>query len=284
MNPSLRSNTPRWPIAQMCVLILIHLGALALFVPGVFSWSGVGIAFCLYWVTGAWGVTLCFHRLLTHRSLRVWPFAEYLLAILGTLAFQGGPIEWVAIHRAHHAHSDRDGDPHDIRLGLSWAHLRWMMSPNASVPSVPEQHRLAADLYAKPFYRVLQHLHVPLQLGLAAILWHFGGLSWVILGICVRLVVTYHITWLVNSAAHHSGYRTFKTADNSTNNWFVGLLAWGEGWHNNHHAFPFSARHGLRWFELDITWLLIRLLAALRIAYDIKLPTREMIRRLQYSP
>ena len=105
-------------------------------------------------------------------------------------------------------------------------------------------------------------------------------MPWLIWGIFVRCVVTYHITWLVNSAAHMTGYQTFRTGDKSTNNWWVALLAWGEGWHNNHHAFPFSARHGLRWFEVDATWMTIKVLAWLKLARDIKLPTPAMVARL----
>jgi stearoyl-CoA desaturase (delta-9 desaturase) len=111
------------------------------------------------------------------------------------------------------------------------------------------------------------------------VLFALGGWPLVIWGIFVRVVVTYHVTWFVNSAAHHSGYRTFRTGDRSTNNWWVALLTWGEGWHNNHHAFPFSARHGLRRFEIDVTWYSIRLLAMLRLARNIKLPTAAMMAR-----
>jgi stearoyl-CoA desaturase (delta-9 desaturase) len=115
---------------------------------------------------------------------------------------------------------------------------------------------------------------------LAAALFALGGWSWVVWGIFVRLALVYQFTWLVNSAAHTVGYRSFKTDDRSTNCWWVALLGWGEGWHNNHHAFPFSARHGLRWFELDTTWIAIRVLGALRLAREIRLPTPAMIARL----
>ena len=149
------------------------------------------------------------------------------------------------------------------------------------MPTEEELVRYAPDLCAEPFYRALTYLHGPLQLALAAVLFVLGGWPFVIWGIFVRLVVSYHATWLVNSAAHSLGYRTYETGDRSTNCWWVALISWGEGWHNNHHAFPFSARHGLRWFEFDPTWGIIKLLAWLRLAQRVKVPMKTAMRRLQ---
>jgi fatty-acid desaturase len=139
-------------------------------------------------------------------------------------------------------------------------------------------------LTAIPYYVFLEHNQLQLQAALAFILFATGGWSWIVWGIFVRSVVVYHITWLVNSASHATGYRTYRTADRSTNCWWLALLGWGEGWHNNHHAFPSSARHGLRWYELDVTWITIRILAFAQLARDIKLPTPEMRRRLRLTP
>jgi fatty-acid desaturase len=258
----------------------VHLGALCALIPGTFSWGPVALAVALYYVTGAWGICLGYHRVLTHRSLAVPRPVEGQLAILGVLALQGGPIDWIATHRKHHAHTDADGDPHDIHRGFWWSHMQWLYRPNAARLSAAEMARLAPDLVSSPFYRFLQNSHVLWTLGLAVILFALGGWPFVIWGIFVRAVVTYHITWLVNSAAHFSGYQSYRTGDRSTNNWWVALLAWGEGWHNNHHAFPFSARHGLRWFEFDATWVTIKVLAWLRIASDVKLPSAAMLARL----
>jgi sn-1 stearoyl-lipid 9-desaturase len=265
-------------------LLVIHLGALAAVIPGTFSWQAVIVAVVLYYVTGGLGVSLCFHRILTHRSLHCPRWLEYSLAVLGTLALQGGPISWIATHRAHHANADREGDPHNIRKGLTWAHIQWLFWYNESRPSTPEKRRLAPELYAQPFYRFLDRSQLLLQGLLGVVLFAAGGWSWVVWGVFVRIVVTYHATWLVNSAAHHSGYRTYRTGDNSTNNWWVGLLSWGEGWHNNHHAFPFSARHGLRWFEVDLTWYVIGALAKLGLARKVRLPTAAMMSRLATRP
>ena len=262
-------------------LIGIHIGALAAFWPGFFSWSALAAAGVVSYATVALGISLCFHRILTHRSLRLLKPIEYLFAIFGTLALQADPIRWVSVHRKHHAHADHEGDPHSIADGFKWAHMDWIYRHNIALPSDEEMRHFAPDLYAEPFYRALQYLNIPLQVALALGLFAFGGWSWVIWGIFVRLAVSYHTTWLVNSAAHMLGYRTFATPDQSTNCWWVALISWGEGWHNNHHAFPFSARHGLRWFEVDLTWWHVRVLAFLRLADRVKVPTKAMQQRLR---
>jgi len=260
-------------------LAIIHLGALGVFVPAFFSWSGVGLGIALYVLTGM-GVTLGYHRLHTHRSFSVPRFVEYVLAIAGALSLQGGPIEWVAQHRAHHANTDRDGDPHDSHRGMPWAHIEWLFRRNKDRVAPADRPRWAADLCKDPFYRALDKYHVWCTVVLGFVLFAFGGWSWLVWALFARLVFTYHCTWLVNSASHAVGYQTFRTGDRSTNNWWVAILTFGEGWHNNHHAFPFSARHGLRWFEFDPTYWTIKMLAWVRLARNIKLPTREMKVRL----
>ena len=182
-------------------------------------------------------------------------YLEPVIAIIGVLALQGGPIEWIATHRAHHAHTDTKGDPHDIHQGGWWSHMAWLYRHNDARLTKEQQTRLAPDLAGSKFYQFLEKTYVLWQVALGLALLAIGGWSWLIWGIFVRCVVVYHITWLVNSAA-------------------------GEGWHNNHHAFPSSARHGLRWFEIDLTWMTIKVLSWLRLARDIKLPTPAMIARL----
>ncbi len=264
-------------------LALIHIGALAAFVPALFRLSDLAVAAIIAYLTGALGITLCYHRVLTHRSLRLRKPLEYLFAVFGTLALQGDPIRWVAIHRKHHAHADQDDDPHNIHLGFRWAHVDWLYRQNLALPSDDEVARYAPDLYADPFYRALQHLGAPLQIALAVALFFLGGWSWVVWGVFVRLVFCYHSTWFVNSAAHMLGYRSYRTTDRSTNCWWVAALSFGEGWHNNHHAFPFSARHGLRWFEIDMTWWHVKALTFLRLADRVRLPTALMRQRLAYA-
>jgi len=269
-----------WPVG--IGLAVIHIGALGVFLPAFFSWSAVAVAIGLYVLTGM-GITLAYHRLLTHRSLSVPRPVEYALAIIGVLALQGGPIEWVAQHRAHHANTDRDGDPHDSHKGMPWAHIEWLFRTNKDRVAPEDRPRWAADLIKDPFYRAVERYNVLITVLLGVILLLIGGWSWVVWGVFARLVFTYHCTWLVNSASHAVGYQTYRTGDRSTNNWWVALLTFGEGWHNNHHAFPFSARHGLRWFEFDPTYWTIKAMAWLRLARNVKLPTREMMERLRLS-
>ena len=269
-------NWPTWS-----GLALIHVAALAALLPGTFSWSAVAVAIAIYYLTGGIGISLGYHRLLTHRSLRVPRWLERFIALLGTLALQGGPIEWVSTHRIHHAHTDTEEDPHDAHRGLLWTHVDWLYRPNKNRPNPTEQQRYAKDLWDDPFYQFLGKFHVPLQIALGVALFLAGGWSWLIWGIFVRLSVLYHVTWFVNSAAHRFGYQTYQTGDKSTNCWWVGLLTWGEGWHNNHHAFPFSARHGMRWYEFDPTWVVIKVLRIFGLARDVKVPTPAMKEKLQ---
>jgi stearoyl-CoA desaturase (delta-9 desaturase) len=251
----------------------LHVGAL--FAPWTFTWTGLGIFLLLYWATGSIGICLTYHRLLTHRGLRVPKLLEYFGTTLGTMASEGGAINWVGFHRRHHAQSDRPGlDPHTPRDGFWWSHMGWILCDiGMSYPDM--QQRFAPELLADPVHRVLNRLHIVpnILVGLALFAW--GGWPLVVWGVFLRVVVGLHITWLVNSATHVWGYRTWRTNDDSRNLWWVGLLAWGEGWHNNHHAFQRSARHGLAWWEFDATWLLIRALAALGLARDIQLLPRN---------
>jgi stearoyl-CoA desaturase (delta-9 desaturase) len=262
---------------------LIHVGALAAFLPALFQWSSVFAMIALCVTTSGFGISLCFHRSLTHRGLRLVKPLEYAAAFLGTLALQGGPITWVATHRAHHAATDREGDPHGADRGFFWSHCEWLLRRNTAVPNEAARPRLVPELAQDPFYQFLDHNNVQLQIALGLALFAIGGFSLLVWGIFVRLVLMYHTTWLVNSASHMFGYRTYKTNDLSRNNWWVALLSWGEGWHNNHHAFQFSARLGLRWFEVDVIWWLIRALAFLRLVRDIKVPSLEMRQRLNVS-
>jgi fatty-acid desaturase len=276
-NPKPQRPARDYPIA--IGLAVIHLGALGIFVPALFSWSAVVVAVALYIVTGM-GITLAYHRLLTHRSLVVAKPVEYALTLIGILALQGGPIEWVAQHRAHHANTDRDGDPHDSHRGMPWAHFEWLFRTNKDRVTPQERARWAPDLIKDPFYRLADKYNLLITIALGLVLLALGGWSWVVWGVFARLVFTYHCTWLVNSASHAVGYQSFRTGDRSTNNWWVAILTFGEGWHNNHHAFPFSARHGMRWFEFDPTYWTIKLMSWLQVARNVKLPTREMMERL----
>jgi fatty-acid desaturase len=259
----------------------LHVGCLL--APFYFSWSAVGIALVLLWVGSGLGITLCYHRLLTHRSFTVPKWLEYALTICGCLNWQGGPIQWVGGHRLHHRDSDQPGDPHSpVVDGFAWSHIMWVLYKDNETYKPAEA---AKDLARDPgLVFINKWFYVP-QFILAGLLFGVGyyvggtnlGLSWVVWGICVRTVVAYHGTWFVNSAAHTWGYRNFETTDGSRNSWWVAALSFGEGWHNNHHAFQRSAAHGLRWYELDVTYMTIRLLSILGLAKNVVLPEPEQL-------
>lgn len=243
----------------------VHIGALVSL--AYFSWTNFAVMFVLYVLTG-FGITVGYHRLLAHRSFRVPRWLERSLVALGAVALQGGPATWVSDHRQHHFHSDQDDDPHDINRGLFFAHMGWIFYLRADEAERRRKRRYARDLARDPYYRWLDRYHYIPGFTLGAVLFLAGGLPLFLWGFCTRLTLLYHSTWLVNSAAHAWGYRCFADAKGA-NNWLVALLAFGEGWHNNHHAWPGSARHGLRPWEIDISWWLIATLRSLRLAREV---------------
>jgi fatty-acid desaturase len=249
-------------------LIFFHAGAIAALF--MFSWKAFWITFVLYWMAIGFGIGMGYHRLLTHRSYKVPKWIEYFFAVCGTLTLEGGPIFWVATHRLHHQNSDHAGDPHTPNDGGFWAHMGWIIFGESKHNDTKQMARYAPDLSKDKFYVWLNTYHyVPLVV-LGLILLAFGGWQLVFWGVALRVVLGLHATWLVNSATHMWGERRFKTKDDSRNNWWVALLTFGEGWHNNHHAHPTSARHGLAWYELDITWIQIALLKRLGIAKNVR--------------
>ena len=262
-----------WPI--VIALGGMHVLALAALVPAFFTWSGLIIFAVMVWVTGGLGITLCFHRLLTHRSFKTPKWMEYFLTVCGCLAWQGGPLQWVGMHRLHHKHSDTDHDPHSPEHGFTWAHIVWMLREDVDGRKGEDA---AKDLARDPVMRFLdKYLWLPqlvLAIALLAIGWAVGGwtmgVSWVVWGVFLRIVFVYHTTWFVNSAAHTWGYQTYDTGEGSTNLWWVAILSFGEGWHNNHHAKPRAAAHGRKWYELDPTYWTIRLMSLVGLAKDIK--------------
>ena len=262
---SLEPPRLRWDVTIL--LIVIHLGALLAFVPSNFSISALGVALFLYCLTVGVGVSLGFHRLATHRSFKVPKPLEYFFILCGTLSFQGAVKGWVGYHRMHHFYTDRQGDPHDASQGFWWSHIYWLMH---TVPGRPLLPRFTQDIAEDPFYRFCHQHYITLQVLLGVVLYALGGMPFVVWGIFVRLLVGTHATFFVNSACHKFGYRSFDTGDRSTNCWWVALLTFGEGWHNNHHACQSSARFQSQWWELDPVWLTIRLLEKLGIATHVK--------------
>ena len=240
------------------------------------SWSAVAVAAILHWLCTGCGIGMGYHRLHTHRSYKVPRVVEHALAILATMALQGGPIFWTAIHRLHHRYSDQKGDPHSPRDGKWWAHMLWIVRGKALHSNTIAVGEFAPDLMKDRFYRVLSIWHwVPLAL-LGIILFAVGGWSWLLWGVFFRVVVGLHSTWLVNSVCHLRGTRRFETSDTSRNCSWVALLTFGEGWHNNHHAQPTVAKFGFVWWEIDLLGTQITLLERLGLAWDVKRPQKKL--------
>jgi len=256
-------------------MIIFHIASIAALF--MLSWKVVPVAIVLWWISGSLGIGIGFHRLLTHRGFKVPKPVEYLLTFCGLLALEGGAINWVVTHRIHHANTDEPGDPHTPRDGGWWAHMGWILRGTAQQHDEDVMQRYAPDLMKDPIHRFMNRFYfVPLivcGLGLFAI----GGLPFVFVGVFLRVTIGLHMTWLVNSATHMWGSRRFDTRDDSTNSAWVALVTFGEGWHNNHHAHPRSARHGLTWYEIDVNWYGIRLLEILKLARDIRLTGKEQM-------
>jgi fatty-acid desaturase len=264
--PFVRRDGINW--TSIIAFSFFHLGAVAALF--FFSWPAFFTALAIYWVSLSFGIGMGYHRLLTHRSYKVPKALEYFLAVCGSLALEGGPISWVATHRVHHQFSDKEGDPHTPRDGKWWSHLIWMLTGEASNSNTADCARYAPDLMKDRFHVWLSRWHyIPLVIT-ALLLLAFGGLPFLFWGLFVRVTLGYHATWMVNSLTHFWGTRRFTTRDDSRNNALVAFVTFGEGWHNNHHAYPTSARHGLAWWELDITWISIWLLRRLGIAKSVQ--------------
>ena len=265
------SNRERLNWLTTLVLALLHIGAIAAFF--FLTWRNVAITIVLYWLATGLGISMGYHRLHTHRSYQVPRWLEYFFAVCGTLTLEGGPLFWVAVHRIHHQMSDRPGDPHSPRDGAWWSHVGWILFGETNHNNTRAMAKYAPDLAKDKFYVWLNNYHwVPL-VAMTVLMFALGGWPLVLWTICFRIVFGLHATWLVNSATHMWGARRFPTRDDSRNTWWVALITFGEGWHNNHHAHPTSARHGLAWYEFDPSWLQIKLLKLFGIAKRIQVAT-----------
>jgi stearoyl-CoA desaturase (delta-9 desaturase) len=296
------------PLAERIVtLVIILLPLVGLIGAVVHAWGwGVGwpeIALLLgmYIATGL-GITIGFHRLFTHKSFTTGPTITAILAVLGSMAFEGPLLRWVAFHRAHHQFSDGEHDPHSphghgegvgaVLRGFFNAHLGWMLreaEPERGLESYLSdlrQSRLITRISETFVLWSVLSLVIPALIGGLIHMSWTGAMLGLVWGGLVRIFVVHHITWSVNSVCHLWGTRPFESKDESRNNPIVGVLAFGEGWHNNHHAFPTSARHGLRWWEFDLSYLVIRGLSLLGLARNIRVPSRDRIeaKRRDRSP
>jgi stearoyl-CoA desaturase (Delta-9 desaturase) len=272
------SRTSQW--IRHGVLIVFVVGPLLGTAYAMYSlwhnwigWSDLALFFAFYLLTGL-GITIGFHRLLTHRSFEVGPVLKATFVILGSMAVQGRAIDWAANHLKHHAHSDEEGDPHSPLEGFFHAHVGWLFTAPPA-----DRQRYAKKLMDDPIIAFIDRtflLWTALTLLIPFLLGGWTGLLW---GGFVRIAVVNHVTWAVNSICHSFGDRPFDIKDESRNNWLIGLLAFGEGWHHNHHAFPAMAYHGMTWRQFDLSAIIIRLLAKLKLARNVKMPSPELIER-----
>lgn len=268
-----RANNINWAAATW--LLMIHVGAVA--APWTFTWSGLALVVVLHWLCGGIGICLGYHRLLTHASFLTPRWMKRTIAAIGCLAGEGPPMMWVANHRLHHARSDQEGDPHSPRDGGWWSHVFWLAFKVGGKDQAEYFRKWAPDLYRDKVIRMMDYAFIPLNLLMSLVImgagYWFGGwplaVSWLVWGVAIRMVFVLHSTWLVNSASHMWGYRNYETRDDSRNNWWVALLTYGEGWHNNHHAHPRMAKHGHKWWEFDITFLTIRMLQYCGLATEV---------------
>jgi fatty-acid desaturase len=256
-------------------MLVFHAGALAAIF--LFSWSALAVSLLLYIAAINVGIGMGYHRLLTHRGYRVPRWLERFMAVCATLSLEGGPLVWVATHRIHHQHTDKPGDPHSPHEGGWWSHAGWVIHGSGAHGEPALLKKYVPDLLKDRFLVWLDRFHwLPLVI-LALALLATGGWSWVMWGIFLRVTVGLHATWLVNSATHMWGSRRFATRDESRNNWWVALLTGGEGWHNNHHAHPVSARHGMVWYEFDANYFGIWLLGKMGLAKSINSVTAAQL-------
>ena len=289
--PEINGADLRYRVANLIGVLLPFAGLIAAIVLlwGVaFNWIYLAIMAVMYVLT-AFGITIGYHRLFTHSSFRTPRPMVALFAILGSMAVEGSLIRWAAVHRSHHQHSDHDEDPHSphahgagfwsMMKGMWHAHMGWFLgAPNF------ELSRYVPDLEKDPMLRWFAKtnlmwagvgLLIPAALGGLLTMSWLGVLLGFIWGGLVRIFLVHHVTWSINSVCHIWGSKSFRSHDESRNNALFGILAMGEGWHNNHHAFPTSARHGLRWWQIDTSYMVIRAMGLVGLASDIRVPSRE---------
>jgi stearoyl-CoA desaturase (delta-9 desaturase) len=260
-----KSNKIQW--VTLTTVTIFHI--LAIWALFTFSWQNLIAAAVTWWVAGSWGIGMGYHRLLTHGGFKTPKWMEYFLTFCGTLGLQSGAITWVTTHRIHHAFTETENDPHSPRDGTFWSHIGWILQGTAQNQSEATMRRFAPDLMKDKVHVFMSKYYWVTPIIAAVILFAVGGWSMVLWGIFLRQVIGWHSTWLVNSATHLWGTRRFETHDDSRNNGLIAALTFGEGWHNNHHANPRSAKHGLTWYEFDVNWLQIKALEKIGLAKKV---------------
>jgi len=289
----------------LLVIVAVHALAALAVIPWLFSWTGVVLMLVGTYVIGGLGINLCYHRLLAHRSFSCPVWLERAFVMIALCSLQDAPARWVAAHRIHHNHADEEPDPHSPLVSFLWSHVGWMLVDRHGLNKIANYERYVRDLLRQPFYLNLERRLVPTTIyvghGLLYFIvgfiagylmapeaataagtsrWMAGlqfGLSLLVWGVFLRTVAVWHITWSVNSLTHMFGYRSYDTGEESRNNWFVAIISSGEGWHNNHHADPASACNRRRWWEVDMIYVVIRLLEMVGLATNVVRPKRHRV-------
>ena len=279
-------------------VIVLHLLIPVAFLPYFFSWWGVLFLPIGNYIFTSLGIGAGYHRLLTHRGFTCPRWLEYTFTTLGVCSFQDSPARWVLVHRVHHQHSDHRPDPHTPKVSCYWAHMGWLFVDNRELSSAAAYDKYARDVMRDPYYFWLQRginwvlvyfYHAVAIVALGALVgWLWTGTlagtlettaQFAMWGVIMRTVFTWHVTWGINSFSHMWGYRNYQTREDSRNNWLFALLTNGEGWHNNHHADPRSARHGHRWWEIDLTYVTLVVLEKMGLVKDLVRPNRSALQR-----
>jgi stearoyl-CoA desaturase (delta-9 desaturase) len=272
----------------------VHVLALGICLPWLFSWTGLVLLVAGVELYGGLGINIAYHRLLSHRSFQCPLWLERVLVLFALCCLEDAPASWVATHRAHHNDSDEQPDPHSPLVNFFWAHVGWLLVENRQTRCLSAYERYARDILRDPFYLRLERSLLPIWIYLAHAAAYFlagvlvvaaagggvasgvqFGLSLLVWGVLARTVCVWHISWSVNSLTHLVGYKSYETHDNSRNSWLVALLTSGEGWHNNHHADPASASNSHRWWELDLIYLFICALERCGLASDVIRPRHQ---------
>jgi stearoyl-CoA desaturase (delta-9 desaturase) len=243
----------------------VHLAALVGIAALGWSWTGMALAITLY-VPRMFFATAAYHRYFSHRSFRTSRVFQFLLALGAVSTGERGVLWWASHHRRHHRYSDRPGDLHSPREGFWWSHMGWMLSGRQATTDLEN----VKDLAKYPELRLLERFHYVPVIVAGLVTWALGGTFGLVWGGFASQVLFWHGTFTINSLSHLFGSRRYATRDDSRNNWLLAILTMGEGWHNNHHHRPGRARQGVRWWELDVTYYVLRALAAVGLIWDLR--------------
>ncbi|XP_038875112.1 palmitoyl-monogalactosyldiacylglycerol delta-7 desaturase, chloroplastic-like [Benincasa hispida] len=296
--PFLRRKWTKRDIYMAVFLSCSH--TLCIFAPFQFNWNAFWVAVILYIITGL-GLSISYHRNLSHKSFKLPKWLEYIFAYCGAHALQGDPIDWVSTHRCHHQYVDTERDPHSPIQGFWFSYINWVFDSNTLTKKVCPEYFIdfkdtkrsvftmvlkygrpnnVGDLEQQTFYRFIRDTYFLHPIALSVLLYVVGGTPFFIWGMCVRATVFLHVIFMVNTICHLWGTKQWNTRDATRNNWWISLFSFGESWHNNHHAFEYSARIGLEWWQVDIGWYVILFLQAIGLATDVKQPSQAHSQRL----